>query len=121
MRIEVVSKNDNKLFDRVDVSFLVKEVSATPSRVEIRKKLAAVISAKDDCVIVDKLVTQYGSTDVRGVARVYSSNAELRKNEAGFLVKRNFGEEVKEDNVKEEGGVSDSGAESGAKPEDSEA
>lgn len=93
MRIDIVSKKDNKILGRQEVEFTVKEVTSTPSRAEIRKKIAATLNADEKCLIVDVMETAYGSREISGTARVYSNAVDLKKTELPFIITRNFGKE----------------------------
>lgn len=99
MRIDITSKKENKMLARQEIEFTAKEVTSTPSRAEIRKKLAATLNADEKCLIIDVLGTAYGSREISGTARVYSNAADLKKTELPFIITRNFG---KEEEKKEE-------------------
>ena len=68
----------------------------TPSRKDLREKLAALVDAKEDMLVVDVLETHYGTPDLKGTARVYKDAKELKKTELSYIVKRNFPEKKAE-------------------------
>jgi len=98
MRVEIVSKKENPGFGRQEVRFSVKESSATPSRKELREKIAALTGAGEKNIVVGVLETRYGSTALQGIARIYKSEKELKKTELEYITARNFGKaEVKKE------------------------
>ena len=122
MRIDIGTRKDNKMLGRQEVGFTIKEVTSTPSRAEIRKKIAASLNADEKRLIVDTLETQFGSREISGTARVYSSAEDLKKTELPFLITRNFGkEEKKEEPAKEAGGKKEAHVKEEGKEEKKEA
>lgn len=96
MEIEVVSRSRNPFFDRDEVVFVVKhESEGTPSRVEVRRKLAALLNVSLDQVFIRKVKTEYGIGRSKGEARVYSSKEAALRVEPKYVIKRNLGEESK--------------------------
>lgn len=94
MKISIVSKKENPLLSRLDVEFEAKEVTATPSRRELRQQLAALTSADEKLLIVDVLGQEYGTQEVKGTARVYKTEKDLKRTETKKLIARNFGKEA---------------------------
>ncbi len=94
MEVEIVSRSKNPFFDREEVVFIVKhEREGTPSRVEVRRKLAALLNVSLDQVFLRKLETEYGIGWSRGAARVYSSKDAALRIEPKHIIKRNLSEE----------------------------
>ncbi|HLC78988.1 MAG TPA: hypothetical protein VJG83_01025 [archaeon] len=91
MRIDITQKHENKLFGRQEAQFVVKEATTTPSRKELREKIAALIGADEKNLVVDVYNTSYGTTEVSGVCRVYKNESDLRKTELKPIIERNFG------------------------------
>ncbi|HIH10513.1 MAG TPA: 30S ribosomal protein S24e [Candidatus Diapherotrites archaeon] len=91
MRIDIVKKQENVLLGRQEIEFAVKEVNATPSRKELRQKLAALINADEKNMVVDVFATKYGTSEFGGVCRVYKNDKDLKRTELEYVVHRNFG------------------------------
>ena len=95
MKVEITSKRQNEVLNRQEIGFTVKEAGKTPSRKELREKIAALVGADEKKLVVDRLVTSYGSTGVSGTVRVYKDEKDLRELEIKPIVERNFGKPEK--------------------------
>ena len=95
MKLGITNKKENNLLHRLEISFTVKEIGKTPSRKELREKIAALAGVDEKNLVVDALSTSYGTTEVSGVARVYKNEKELRRLETKPIIERNFGKPEK--------------------------
>ena|SRR3989344_5822112 len=95
MKMDVKTKHENALLGRQEVEFTVSEVKSTPSRKEIREKVAALLNADEKNLIVDVFGTSYGTSEIKGVARVYKNERDLKRTELEYIVHRNFGKPEK--------------------------
>ena len=103
MDIEISDKKQNPLLGRVEVRFLVQHPNEkTPSRDQIREKLAAQLGGKKGNIVVDSMNSVFGKGATKGYARVYEAPEQLAKNEPHYLLKRNKLEELKPKKVKKE-------------------
>ncbi|HLC92833.1 MAG TPA: 30S ribosomal protein S24e [archaeon] len=91
MKVDITDKRENSILQRQEITFTVKEAGTTPSRKELREKIAALLGADEKSLVVDVLKTGYGTTQVSGKARVYKSEKELRRLETKPMVERNLG------------------------------
>lgn len=90
MKVEIVSKMENKLMDRVEVSFKADhDGEATPSRDAVRTALAGALGVQKDRVVVSDMQSQYGLGSSDGYAKVYSSADSAKNNESNHLLVRN--------------------------------
>lgn len=92
MEIEIISKKNNVLINREEIEFGVKGFEATPSRKQIREKLSALLNADSKLLIVDVLKSSFGSNYLKGTAKIYKNEKDLKKIELPYLIKRNFPE-----------------------------
>jgi ribosomal protein S24E len=88
MEIELTSTKDNRLLDRREICFEV-QVAATPKRVEVRNKLATMLSTDLDRVWVRKMETKSGTRRTVGLVHVYNEAADPLKIEPKHIIKRN--------------------------------
>ncbi|MEM1511224.1 MAG: hypothetical protein QXW47_01100 [Candidatus Jordarchaeales archaeon] len=96
MEVKLVSRSKNPFFNREEVEFVVEhEGEGTPNRVEVRRKLAALLNVSLDQVFIRKIETEYGVGQSKGVARVYSSKDVALQIEPDYLINRNLGDESK--------------------------
>lgn len=90
MELQIVEKKDNPLLTRTEVRFKVEHGRAsTPKREDVRDKLAGMLNAKKDMVVVDHMTTTFGRGETRGYARIYATVDVMGKVERRFLLKRN--------------------------------
>lgn len=96
MDIEITQKKENPLLGRSEVRFVVRHPNEkTPSRDQIREKLAAQMSSKKGHIVVDSMASEFGVGATRGYARIYGTPEALAKNEPHYILKRNKLEELK--------------------------
>lgn len=90
MELEILGKTENPLLDRTEVRFKVAHgQAATPKREDVRDKLAAMMNAKKDLVVVDHMTSTFGRGETTGYARVYNKVDTMGVIERRFLLKRN--------------------------------
>lgn len=90
MKLDVVSKNENKLMDRFEVRFKVEHVGEpTPNRDQARTALANVMGVQKDRVVVSDMDSEYGKGSSDGYAKVYASADAAKKHEKNYLLVRN--------------------------------
>lgn len=89
MNIEIETKKDNPLMDRVEVRFDVMHTGeATPTRDVLRAELANILGVNKDRVIVDNVLSNYGITKSSGYAKVYGSVESAKNYESDYLLDR---------------------------------
>ncbi len=98
MKIEILRERENKPLDRKEVDFRVDHVGAgTPSRADIRAKIAAQFDAPKDNVVIRILDTKFGAGITEGSSRIYSDSDQMNRIELDHIVKRHKPEVKKED------------------------
>ena len=73
MEFEVTRDTRNELLGRREVDFSLSFDGATPSRMQVLGKLAAVLNVPEKQVVLDSLKTSFGLTACTGSARVYDT------------------------------------------------
>ncbi|MFH1257242.1 MAG: 30S ribosomal protein S24e [Candidatus Diapherotrites archaeon] len=91
MKLNIYSREKNPLLEREEISFGVESASVTPSRKDVRAKIAALVNAKEETVVIEQLRQRFGEKKTEGTARVYASVEKMNKIEPKHLVERNFG------------------------------
>ena len=80
MEIEIVSKEENQLMDRTEVTFKASHPKeGTPQREVVRDKLAALLKATKERVIVDSMDSEFGRMETIGYAKVYKTKEAAMK------------------------------------------
>ena len=95
MRVEITTKKDNPILGRKEIEFTVKETKITPSRKELREKIVALTNSDKKNLVIGVLEGNYGTSELKGTARIYNNPEDLKKTELKHMVTRNFGEKKK--------------------------
>ena len=90
MEIEIVSKKENELLDRTEITFkAVHAKEGTPQREAVREKLASIVKATKERVIVDSMDSAFGKMETVGYAKVYKTKESAMKFEREYVLVRN--------------------------------
>ena len=90
VKIEIVSKQRNELLKRNEVKFrIIHEEGGTPSRAEVRQKLATSLDVNEDKILISKYKTKTGSATTVGEANVYDSTEQAKVTEPKYIIARN--------------------------------
>ncbi|MHA1212859.1 MAG: 30S ribosomal protein S24e [Candidatus Heimdallarchaeota archaeon] len=89
MKIKILEKKNNKLLDRMEVSFQVDSEAETPRRLDVKAKLAALINHDDNLLIIKGIHQIRGMKKSKGIAHEYSSIEDLKRVEREYLINRN--------------------------------
>ncbi len=92
MNLEIEGRHKNTLLQREEIQFEVLDSKTTPTRKEIRTKLAAQLGAKEELLIIDEIDHEFGSTVVTGFAKLYENMEALQQLEAEHMVRKQTGE-----------------------------
>jgi small subunit ribosomal protein S24e len=90
MEVEVISKKENLMLDRLEVDFKVihpKEI--TPKRKDVRDEIATQLKVQKDRVVIDNMKTEFGKPETMGYAKIYKSKSEAQATETEAVLKRN--------------------------------
>ena len=89
MEIIINSEKNNKLLNRRELDFTVKYEGPTPSRIDVRQKLAALLNADLELVIIQKMESVFGVQEAAGYAKIYESADRMKEIEAEHILKKN--------------------------------
>ncbi len=90
MKIEIESREENKLLNRTEVHFrVIHPKEKTPSREETRNQIAANLQVQKELVIIDNQKSKFGKNFTEGYAKVYRTKEEAMALEPDFLLIRN--------------------------------
>ena len=88
MEIKINSNTRNELLSRSEIAFTATYEGATPSRMDIGAKIAALQNVPVENLILSPLQSRFGVRAVQGVARIYDSAEALKATERAYLVSR---------------------------------
>jgi ribosomal protein S24E len=91
MKLKIVSKEQNPLMKRKEVTFRVEhaQTGGTPTRVEVRKQLATLLKSDLKLVYVKQLETKTGTMIAVGEANAYDSMEQAKLMEPKHIIARN--------------------------------
>jgi len=91
MKVNIISKEQNPLLKRKEVTFSVDHAQngGTPSRVEVGKQLASLLKTNPELVYIKNLKTKTGKMFAIGEANVYDSIKQAKFVEPEHIIARN--------------------------------
>lgn len=89
MDIKITEDSHNPMLNRRKINFITTFDGATPSRNEIRNKLAAMLNISSELIIVQEIDNQYGKKEGWGYAKAYEDINSLKSIESNYTVERN--------------------------------
>ena len=89
MDIRILKDKNNALLNRRELDFVVKYEGSTPSRNDVKNKLAAMLNAPLELLIVQRIKTEYGTQEAKGYAKLYEDVARMKGVELEYVLKRN--------------------------------
>ena len=89
MEIKVLEEKNNPLLQRREVHFSVSQNLGTPSRQEIKNKLAAYLNSKPELVIIERMKQEFGKRETTGYAKIYETVDRLKNVETEHIIQRN--------------------------------
>ena len=104
MQLEIEGRHKNMLLHREEINFEILNVNKTPSRAEVRTKVAGALGVNEELVMIDEIDHEFGSTRIVGFAKKYDSVEDLKRVEPSHMRKRHGEkEEPKKDAKQTEG------------------
>ena len=89
MELKIISQNENPLFDRREIVFEIDYFGEkTPLRQEIIGKIAAMVDANRELMVLNPLETKFGTCVLKGVVKIYNSADMLRKVEPKHRIEK---------------------------------
>lgn len=89
MEVTVEKDNQNPVLKRKEIHFKVKFDSQTPSRSDIKQKLAGLYATSAENVVVDYIKSEFGMSEANCYAKIYDNADDLNRFESKHIIKRN--------------------------------
>jgi small subunit ribosomal protein S24e len=89
MEIKVLEEKKNPLLKRREVKFSAIHNLGTPSREEIKNKIAAYLNSKPELVIIERMRSEFGKRETEGYAKIYENAEQLKRTETQHIIQRN--------------------------------
>ncbi|MCD6247732.1 MAG: 30S ribosomal protein S24e [Candidatus Diapherotrites archaeon] len=87
MELNITNEVQNPVLERKEIEFEINTV-VTPSREEIKRKLAALKNAKEELIVIKYIKQLFGEHRAVGKAHVYKSAEMLKRAEPKYLFGR---------------------------------
>ncbi len=95
MELEITGKKENKTLQRQEVKIEIKNAMLTPSRKELRPKIAALLGAKEELTVIENIDHTFGTNQGKIKAHVYENEEAMKKTEPAYLIQRDLGKQKK--------------------------
>jgi small subunit ribosomal protein S24e len=104
MDIKIIKEKNNALLNRRELNLAVTFDGATPSRNDVKAKIAAMLNAPLELVIIQKMDNEFGKQEVEAYIKIYEDAARMNQIEEAYVLERNKlpEPEVAEDEAAEE-------------------
>lgn len=91
MKVKIISKEQNPLLKRKEVTFSIEhdQYGGTPTRGEVRNQLAKMLKTDLELVYVKQLETKTGTTVAIGEANAYETVEQAKLVEPKHIIARN--------------------------------
>ncbi len=96
MNLDIIEEKPNKILHRTEIKARVTFDSATPSREEVIKLIAAKKNVPENLVIVREINQKFGQRSADVEIMIYESRHVLEEIESKYRIKRQEKEESKE-------------------------
>ncbi|WP_321430816.1 30S ribosomal protein S24e [uncultured Methanolobus sp.] len=89
MDIKIIKDKNNALLNRRELNLTVTFDGATPSRNDVKSKLAAMLNAPLELVIVQKIENEFGKQELKVYVKIYEDEARMKQVEEAYVIERN--------------------------------
>lgn len=91
MELKIIDEHKNVLLKRKEITFEVNhsQTKSTPSRVELRNKLAETLKTKPELIYIKRVETKMGTMLATGKANAYDSIEQAKRVEPKYIIARN--------------------------------
>ncbi|MBU0461874.1 MAG: hypothetical protein KJ574_04785 [Nanoarchaeota archaeon] len=97
MNIEILKQRDTPLLSRKRVTVMATYEGSTPSRKKLREAIAKKMDVDEELTIVKHIYPGFGATRAKVIAHIYSNEADKKKIEDAYLLKKHTAEKPKEE------------------------
>jgi small subunit ribosomal protein S24e len=90
MDVKIISKTEKPLLERTELIGEIGFEAVTPSRVDVRKKMATALNVSEDLIVVTKITPMFGERKAKLAVNLYKKKECLQKCESPVAKERNF-------------------------------
>lgn len=89
MDVKIIEDKNNVLLKRRELKFEVTFEGATPTRMDVKNKIAALLNVPLELVVVQRMKNDFGRQLVNGYAKIYEDAARMKQIEKEHILERN--------------------------------
>ena len=89
MDINITEDKNNLLLNRREIKINVTFEGPTPSRKDLKLKMAAMLNSSPKLVIIQSLDNLFGKEEALGYVKIYDSEDRMNEIEKEYVLKRN--------------------------------
>ncbi|MBN2111371.1 MAG: 30S ribosomal protein S24e [Methanosarcinaceae archaeon] len=89
MDIRIIKEKNNAILNRRELNLDIGFKGATPSRDQVKGKIAAMLNVPLELVIIQKMEKEFGKQAVSAYVKVYENADRMKQIEADYVLKRN--------------------------------
>ncbi|WP_342304505.1 30S ribosomal protein S24e [Methanolobus sp. ZRKC5] len=89
MDIKIINDKNNALLNRRELNLTVTFDGATPSRDDVKGKIAAMLTVPLELVIVQKIENEFGKQELKAYIKIYEDEARMKQVEEAYVLERN--------------------------------
>ncbi len=78
MELQIIKDKTNPMLKRREVSIKITN-KGTPSRIDVKNKLAAIANCMPELIVIEHLDTAFGKMELTGTASVYETEERLKQ------------------------------------------
>jgi len=87
MELQIIKDKNEPLLKRRAVSMKINN-KGTPSRIDVKNKLAAMANSKPELIVIEHLDPAFGKMELTGIASIYENEERLKQMAHKHLVLR---------------------------------
>ena len=89
MDVKIIEDKNNALLKRRELKFEVTFEGPTPTRMDVKNKMAALLNVPLELVVVQRMKNDFGRQLVNGYAKIYEDAARMKQIEEDHILERN--------------------------------
>ncbi|TGC11374.1 30S ribosomal protein S24e [Methanolobus halotolerans] len=97
MDIKIIKEKNNAPLNRRELDLNIGFDGATPSRDQVKGKVAAMLNVPLELVIVQRMKNEFGRQAVSAYVKIYENAERMKQVEAKYVLKRNALPEAEEE------------------------
>jgi len=91
MKLDIITKKENKALQRNELVFKLEDAKITPNRKELLPKIAALLNSKENLVIINSIQHPFGAREATITVTVYENEDALKNTAQTYLIDRTTG------------------------------